>query len=80
MTKQPQKNIQEIWTQLACESKFKVIDLLYEAETGSLKDKKINCKKPFSIDTELDSAVFNLFKTYGVTVIKEYGELDETTA
>ena len=75
MIDQPQKKTsQEIWIQLVCESKFKVIALMSDAEKGLLKDKKIKCKKPFSINPEIDEAIYQFFTANSVTIIKEYDE------
>jgi hypothetical protein len=70
------KTSKEIWIQLVCESKFKVITLMSDAEKGLLKDKKIICKKPFSTDPETNEAVCQFFVANSVTIIRGY---DETT-
>ena len=65
----------DIWMHLVDQNNLVVLDLLSEAEKGSLKGKKIIYRKPFSNEFDMNEAIIKYFESKGVVLIKKGDKL-----
>jgi hypothetical protein len=63
---------QDIWLHLASEFNFQVLDLLSDAERGTLSGKKVICRKPFSDDSKINEAIIKYLESKNVLLVKSY--------
>ena len=57
---------------LITEMEFNVIDILTDASTGKMADKKVVAKRPFSKDNSVNVAIEKYLAHFGIKVEKKY--------
>ena len=62
-----------VWSELACEGRFDVIDMLSDVEQGKIDGlstvfEKIPCKSPFSKNKKVHEAVCDFLREHGIGI------------